>query len=372
MAGWRRRKPRVPLVHRPWPQHEQPLSTQVIQDLYGQGFSGTLYDPQAEEQLFSSQQWPDGEQAAYEFGLVGSGAGKLSLPFLYAWAQWPKMWPSPGQTTGSCVSKAGKNVAAFLIGIECGLGLPDAATGLVEGFPELTDLGIAQGVVASEPIYGYRGHSGQGASCSRLIQYVMTAGGILLRKDYPELGVSFEKADDSVGARWGGRGTPANVNAEGKKHQIRAAADCPNHEVCRDMVANGKPIWVCSSLGWSSQRDENGYSRQQGSWSHSWDIIGYDDRPATVQKYGFALALYIHDWWKWNSGPRDIRDSADQVPAHLKQDWIAKGLVNPATGNILIPEGCMWIKAPLLDRCDCTALSETNGWPARVIDHMLI
>lgn len=372
MARWRRRKVFAAKGMRAWPVQAAPVSTERIVELYAQGFAGTIYNPEAEEELFSSQPYPDGEQAAYDFGLVGSGAGKLTLAFLPSYVHWPKMWPCPGQETGDCVSHGAKNAAIVLIGAECDPSLPDPVSGHVEDWPVVTAEAEQQGVVACEPSYGARGHSGQGASCSVLIRYMTTTGGVHMRQNYPELGIDLTRYTVRLGMNWGRSGTPANVNTEGKKHQIRSATDCANHEICRDFLASSYPIWACSGLGWSSSRDQYGFSVQRGSWSHSWNIIAYDDRPETVRIYGYPWALYIHDWGRWNDGPRDIRDTATMVPAAVKQDWIAKGIVNPSTGNIMAPEGSMWIKAPLLDRCDCTAMSSFNGFPRRVVSNLLI
>lgn len=372
MSRWKR-KPRVPLGRRPWPESPAPLATERVVELYKQGYGATLYQPEEREALYDNLPFPNGEDAAYHYGLVGSGAGKLSMPFLYSYAHWPKAWPSPGQETGDCVSRAGKNCGFVLLGVEVAFAIPDEVTGKVEGFPVVSAIAEANGVVASEPQYGDRGHRGQGASCDRLIQHVIGKGsigaGIMLRQNYPDAGVNLEKLNTSLGINWGGSGTPQKVRDEGKKHSIRTATDCPNHEVVRDFCANGYPMWACSGLGWSSNRDKNGYSKQQGGWSHSWITMAFDDRAETVREYGFPLALYMHDWGRWNSGPRDIRDSADYVPSHLKQKWIEIGLVNATTGNILIPEGSMWIDARLLNRCDCTTMSSFNGFPAHDLDN---
>lgn len=333
-----------------WPEDHVDLTTQEVIDSYDRGLAGAYRDPEAKLELMAGLQWPNGEQAAYDFGLVGAGEGKLAIPFLAAYKHWPKCWPCPGQTTGDCVSHAGKNAAIVLIGVECELGQPDPVTGIVEGWPEVSSEAEEQGVVACEPIYGYRGHGGQGASCDRLIKYVTDVGGIHLRKNYPELNLDLSKYEASIGIRWGGRGgPPAEVNAEGKKHQIRTATNCESHEVCRDYIANGYPIWACSGLGWSSKRDENGYSRQSGSWSHSWIVMGYDDREETKSKYGFPLFLYNHDWGRWNSGGRRILAT-----------------------DIDIPEGAFWGDARLLNRCETYAMSSFNGFPGRVINNLLI
>lgn len=336
------RKPRVPKVGHDWPMAAVDVPIKKLIEMYDSGYRGCIYDPTARDELFSAQPYPDGELAASQFGLAESGAGKLSLPYKPAYDHWPECWPCPGQQTGDCVSHAGKNSGIVLIGAEVAAGVPDPVTNIVESWPEVTKEAEREGVVACENIYGDRGHGGQGASCSRLIRHVTEWGGILLRQNYPELGIDLTRYTVRLGINWGRSQTPENVRAEARKHQIRTATDCPNHEVCRDFIANGYPIWVCSGYGWSSSRDENGYSVRRGSWSHSWVIMAYDDREATKQKYGFPLALYNHDWGKWNSGGRRILGT-----------------------DIDIPEGSMWIDARLLDNCDCTAMSNFDGFPAR-------
>lgn len=354
-----------------WPKRDDLLNATEVVSLYERGFAGAWQDEEAEEELLASLPYPDGEKVCEEFGLAGTGQGKLSLAYLPSWNHWPKAWPSPAQETGDCVSRGGKNSAFVLIGAEVEAGQPDEITGVVEGFPSVSAEGERNGVVCCENIYGARGHGGQGANCSTLQRYMTSQGGILLRQNYPELGIDFTSLNTRLGMNWGGRGGPPSaVNAEGAKHQIRTCTNASTHEVCRDFIANYYPIWACSGLGWSSKRDENGYSRQSGSWSHSWIIMGYDDRDETKQRYGFPLALYNHDWGRWNSGGRDVLNSSQFVPAHLKDEWVRNGLVSASTGNILIPEGAMWIDARLLNRCDTKAMASTNGWPGRTISWM--
>ena len=338
MAGLRS----LPLGAQFWPERATHLDVPRLQRMYEAGFAGAYGEPQEEEQLLGSLPYPDGEQVAHDFGLAGGGAGKLSLPYIYAYKHWPKVWPSPPQRTGNCVARAGKNCAIVLIGVEVATGKPDEVTGQVEGFPEVSDEGEKQGVVVWENMYGDRGHSGQGASCSRLQTYVTTKGGILLRKNYPNLHRDFTVSNTQLGINWGRTGTPSDVNVEGQKHQIRTATKCGNHENARDFIASGYPVWACSSLGWSSQRDENGYARQRGKWMHSWIVMGYDDRPETVRQYRNPLALLCHDWGVWNTGGRRILGT-----------------------DMDIPEGAWWADAPLLDQCNLKAMSSMDGWKPR-------
>lgn len=324
-----------------WSAQADRLSISKVIEMYGSGFAGAFQEPEQREKFVAALPVASGMAVASQFGLTETGKGKLSLPYIFAHKHYPKCWPSPAQETGSCVSKAAKNCSIVLIGVESELATPDPVTGKVEGWPVVSAKAEENGVVASEPSYGYRGHSGQGASCGRLQNYMVSKGGVILRKNYTEIGIDLEEADDMLGAGWGWNGTPEKLNAIGREHQIRTATECENHEVCRDFVANGYPIWVCSDYGFSSSRDANGYSRRSGSWSHSWIVAGYDDRDQTKQMYGGPLFLFLHDWGgSWNSGGRRILGT-----------------------NIDIPLGCFWSDARLLDNCETTAMSSLNGWP---------
>lgn len=333
-------KPLVPKGLKTWNLNDVSLSPQEIVSRYEHGFAGCIYSEAEREATLDSMEEPDGEKIAYQHGFVGNGQGKLTMLWQYAQKQW-NVWPKPAQTTGNCVGKAGANIGILLIGIDVVSNTPDEETGKVEGWPELSAVAVKNGVVADEPIYGDRGHAGQGASCDRLIRHMTDWGGVVLRQNYPGI-IDLEETDTAISIKWGRSQTPAKVRELGKSHQIRNATSLKGHEQVRDYVSVGCPIWVCSGLGWSSKRDENGYSKQSGSWSHSWVVDGYDDRSETIQKYGFPLFHYNHDWGKWNGGGRVVLGTQDEIP-----------------------EGSFWGDARLLDRCDLTAMNSVNGWPRR-------
>jgi hypothetical protein len=151
---------------------------------------------------------------------------------------------------------------------------------------------------ATEPIYGHRGHSGQGASCSRLAEFVHKVGGLLVRKNYPELGIDLTKYNASIGIKWGGRGVPENVAAEARKHQVKTVSRINSLDELRDALANGYGVNCCSSQGFSSTRDKDGFARASGSWAHSMCIAGYDDYSPRKG------ALILNSWGEnWISGP---------------------------------------------------------------------
>lgn len=318
------------------------LTPAQVQAMYEQGYAGAFEEPDERVKFRGAMQWAKGADAAAAFGLTGSGEGQLILPWLSAWKIWPNCWPGPGQTTGDCVSWGTKNACLVTLGVEIHLAKPDEVSGKVEGAPEISAEGIAQGVLSTEVIYGYRGHGGQGASCDRLARYVTSAGGLMVRKNYPEINLDLTKYNSSIGARWGGRDTPAEVNAIAKQHQVRTATELSGPDQVRDFLANGYGVNTCSDLGFSSTRDENGFSQQRGSWAHSQAIIGADYRADTIQKYGEPLHLWLNSWGQWNSGPRKIRGT-----------------------DIEIPHGAYWAKASLAKRCYLVAFSAVNGWPRK-------
>lgn len=333
-----------------WPSDsERLLTSQEVVARYQQGHAGATFEEAEREVLLDSMEEPDGEKICRDFSLEEIGKGKLTLLFKPAQDKW-NVWPKPAQETGNCVGTAGANIGIILIGIDAVSGIPDEVTGNIEGFPDISPLAVQQGAVAWEPIYGFRGHSGQGASCDRLIRYVMEIGGIMARQNYPEIDLDLTTMNTKLSINWGRRSTPDSVNKIGKLHQIRQETNITLHESARDIVAAGHPLWVCSGLSFSSNRDERGYSpRTSKGWGHSWVIGGYDDRPQTVSHYGFPLALFMHDWAKWNSGPREIYDTKD-----------------PITGtSILIPHGCMWIDARFLEKSHVTAMNSLNSWQAK-------
>ena len=145
------------------------------------------------------------------------------------------------------------------------------------------------------------------------------------------------KYDASYGTGWGSRGVPAEIIAEGKKHQVKTLTQIRNINEARDALANGYGIAVCSGYGFASTRDDKGFARQQGSWSHAMAWIACDD---TGSEPAF---LVQNSWGKWNDGG------------------------HPSWGPI--PDGSFLIKADIADRMlrsdGSFAFSAINGFPAQ-------
>lgn len=246
-----------------------------------------------------------------------------------------------GVAVHNCVARATANCLLTSMGLEIADQKPDEVTGLVEGAPELPTLGVMHSVVASESLWAWRGYDGDGWICSKAAQ-VATTQGFLIRKPYPGLNIDLTKYTDDTIALGGSRPPSLAWLTESKQHLARAATVLEGREQVRSFLAQGYGVFNCSSMGFERTRNEDGFSRQIGTWQHAQCYIGYDDRPETHQKYGQALVLWLNSWNRWNTGPRLVRGT-----------------------NIEIPHGAYWALASTTERARNIALSSVAGWPRR-------
>lgn len=255
--------------------------------MYRDGLPGARPDPRGTDQLLGELLHPIFEAAFYSEPRPSKrpkddyGKGKVALLYKYAQKFDPTFGYHERQTTGDCVSHGCRNAAAVTQAVDI----------LQKNEPEGW-----HGRIATEPIYGCRGHGGQGMSCSRAAKFVADDGGLLLRKKYDFVDLS--EYNSSIGSRWGSRGVPEEVRKEGQKHQVQTVSLVTTVEGARDAIAAGYGINVCSGHGFSSKRDEDGFARRSGGWSHAMAWVAVDDE---FKRPGF---LVQNSWGKWNSGPK--------------------------------------------------------------------
>jgi len=317
---------------------------------YSRGLRGAIADPRSDEvfadSILRAGGNPDGDAVAHEWGFADLGKDKLTATWMHVESQFPGCWPGPGQAVGDCVSHGCKNACLTTLGCELAAGKPDEVTGKIEGKPEISAEGIAQGVLSTEAIYWYRypqmGRSMDGWICSAAAREVTTNAGLWIRKDYPELGFNLTKYSAGNIRHYLGRRPPEQVTKQGQQHLIRTATNVKGFEQVRDFLAAGYGVFFCSSLGWSNSRNEDGVSYPRGSWAHSQSWIGFDQRPETVRKYKEPLVLVLNSWNRWNRGPRKVMGT-----------------------DLMIPEGSYWTPASTINRCSGIALSSVAGWPPR-------
>lgn len=312
---------------------------------YSEGLVGARFDPRADEEfedsILRAGGNPDGGAVAHQWEFTDSGKGKLTMLFPAAMSVFPEYLPGPSQNRGDCVARACASCIATTLAIEIYNAKPDEVTGKIEGRPELPQSGVEANVVASESLWAWRGYSRDGWVCSKAAQ-VAGDKGFLIRKPYPDLNIDLTKYTESTN-RLGGSSPPGQKWLdESKKHTVRTATRVSGREQVRDFLAAGYAVFNCSSLGFDRTRNEDGWSRQKGSWAHAQFWHAYDDRPETVKKYGQPLVCWQNSWGRWNSGPRRVRGT-----------------------NIDIPHGAYWALAETIEQCSCIALSSVAGWPRR-------
>jgi hypothetical protein len=288
---------------------------------YKDGFVGSWCDPEDTDKLLGELPHPLFGVAASD--LYDSGKGKLALLHKSVQKFDPTFGSHERQTTGDCVSHATRNAVDVT---RC----HEIIGGQREDF-------ITRG--ATEAIYGYRGHGGQGMSCSKAARFVNQIGGILLRKDYGFVDLS--RYNSKIGSNWGRGGVPEQVRTEGQKHQVKTISLINTIDQARDAIANGYAISVCSNYGFSSRRDKNGIARKSGSWNHAMSWISMDD---SHEIYNETLFLIQNSWGVFNSGPKRL----DQ------------------------PDGSFWVREKdaigMLRQNGSWVYSDVDGFPPRKVD----
>lgn len=249
----------------------------ALYQAYKNGFSGCLWEQHVFDELIETSKYAYFSDGARR--IKDSGKGKLSTPFKSV-LKFDKNAYIERQTTGDCVSHA----------VRSGCDVTRAVEIDVKGDQESW---VARG--ATEAIYGCRGHSGQGMSCSRAASFVSKNGGVLVRKNYPGI-IDLSKYDSRIGSGWGSRGVPDKVVDEANDHQIRTVSLVKTVEEARDALANGYGLAVCSNYGFSNRRDNKGFARKSGSWAHAMAWTACDDTN------GELSFLVQNSWGKWNSG----------------------------------------------------------------------
>jgi hypothetical protein len=135
---------------------------------------------------------------------------------------------------------------------------------------------------------------------------------------------------------FGRRGVPDDLEPVAKEHPVRDVANVRSWEECRAAIQSGYPVLVCSSQGFTMERDTDGFCNPRGRWYHAMAVIGVrgGSRPG-----GFLL----NSWGpEAHRGPRYPGDA-------------------PICG--------FWADAEVLDRMlaqgDSWAFSRFVGFPAR-------
>lgn len=264
--------------------------------------------------------------------LTDSGAGKVVL----LWKAWEKAtgrkFVPLEQVIGECVSFAFARSVDIVSAVEIALKgeaekyLADCATEWIYG--------------ASRVIQGGGRLRNSDGSLGSWAQAAVKENGTLIRKDYGN-GVDLTRHSGERAKDWGFRGLPFEMEVVADQHPIQDTALVKSYEEARDSIANGYPVAVCSGVGFTMERDSEGFCKRKGSWAHSMAFIAVDD------SHSRPGLLCQNSWGNYLPGPK----RHDQ------------------------PDGSFWVDADTADamlrQADSYALSNFKGYPKQVdkLDH---
>lgn len=282
---------------------------------YEQGFVGVYKDFAADERFRQHIEdiggYADGGLACQAAGFEGGGAGKLTLAFLAAEQLYAGCLPGGRQLRGDCVSWSSRTAA-----------LVSYCSSLVYGHnserndnPVVSPEAIANGVFSTESWYWYRGYDGDGWTCTAAADVGLKTGGLVLRQNYPDLGIDLTDYSPSKAGRYGRTPPPGEVTQMTSRYLLKNATICRSWEQCRDMLAQGYALSSCGGESFSHSRDENGVCRRtpQG-WAHAIAVAACDDRDEIKKKYGSGLLLFVNSWGEYLSGSRKIFGLDQEIP----------------------------------------------------------
>ena len=325
-----------------------------IEQRYAAGLQGTYADPAAHDRLTamirSQGQSPDADDTCRNYGLSGSGEGKLFAAFAIIEKVFPGSLPASAQGIGSCVAHSTRNAALGTLACEVAAGKPDEVSGKIEGIPEVPEAGRLDGVLSTEGIYWWRGHSGpDGWNCDHAAEVICSESGLWIRKNYESIGIDLTKYNARTEAKWGRPLPPQNVKDLGREHLMRTATRVKTFNDLRDLLNNGYCISSCGGESFSSKRDENGVSsRTRGGWAHAMAYLAVDDRDVVKRRYNGEPLILIQNSWgaRWSSGPRRVMDSVLEIPL-----------------------GSFWARWSDIKNRYAVAFSGVNGWPPQTFDN---
>ena len=91
--------------------------------------------------------------------------------------------------------------------------------------------------------------------------------GVLFQRKYGEYDLGKYSVDRC--RDWGRRGVPDQLKPEGEKHQLLKSFRIRDVDEWWALAGAGYPVNLCSGWGGVGYRDDEGYMRKSGRWSHS-------------------------------------------------------------------------------------------------------
>jgi hypothetical protein len=287
--------------------------------LYERGFEGYYADPAAEDALLAEIESRGGFRRALgaisHYHLYGAGERVLSLPYLAAMRMYPQCLPGGSQARGDCVSWSirSASIVSYCASLLWGDNTDRYAP------PAVSDIGRTNGVFATESWYWFRGHSGEGWNCGDAARIAISTSGMMVRKNYPEIGIDLEEYSGATAGKWGARTPPDEIIEVTSRHLLSTATVCKTWEEVRDMLANGYALATCGGEAFERTRDEFGVCRRSNSvWRHAMSYIAADDREEMKRRYKCregGLVLVQNSWANYCGDEHPIPGTQFKIPA---------------------------------------------------------
>lgn len=296
---------------------------------------GWIPDPEIRAEWLRKQDRPYFADHAAEIAGSGRGQQALLVPYLEK-ASGQKYFPSI-QDIGDCTSHAMAMGVNILTGVQI----------VMHGRPERW---VAP--AATEPIHagarveigGSKIKSRRDGACVSWAGDWVQQYGVLLRQKYGDIDLT--TYNPSLARQWGSRyvGVPDSLEAIAKEHPVKTIKVTTSWSEARDLIFNGYPVVIGSTIGFNSKSDSDGFLSPGPTWWHALLLAGIDDK----SKRPGGLIL---NWWapSWTSGPKH---------------------------KLGTPTSAFWADADVIDNMlsqgDSIALSNYVGYKRQPLNYMLI
>lgn len=199
----------------------------------------------------------------------GTGKGKIVLLYKFFEEVTGSPLISHSQEIGDCVGHA------------FGLGI-DVLTAVQIAMRKQPERWVAK--CATEIIYAgsrievgknkVRGDGSMGVWASEFVK----EWGVLLRQPYLNGKYDYTQYSGSVARILGKNGVPNDLESLCRMHPVKTCSIVRSWKECRDAVANGYPVAMCSNTGFYTRRNRDGFIRRsRRPWNHAMIILGIDD-----------------------------------------------------------------------------------------------
>lgn len=177
--------------------------------------------------------------------------------------------------------------------------------------------------------------------------------GVLIYTQYPGFDLSGGYSVSRC-REWGSRGCPDPLEPEARKHPVTDTADITTDTAAWVAIGAGKPIQICSDVGFTTSRDRDGFCSPSGSWAHCMCLRGRFVHPTRGKCF-----VIQNSWGDY------LRDSNTAF-----QYLAADGAVEAGT---LPNGGCFCVTADAVNRIvrqnDSDAYAGFTGWQVTRVDY---